>query len=54
MAKRMNKQADGKVAGENLTGRKLPRGGLTDQTKGKGAGSRRLRGTGGFREGKGS
>ena len=50
----MNKAADGKVAGENLTGKPVPRGGFTDQAAGKGAGSRKLRGTGGFRSSRGS
>ena len=40
---KLNKQSDGKVAGENLTGRKVPRkAGLTDETKGKALGSRSI------------
>jgi hypothetical protein len=49
----LNQTADGKVAGENLTGRPVPRGGFTDETKGKSAGSGNVRKTGGS-ESKGS
>jgi len=39
------KQADPKVSGENVpSGRKLPRkGGLTNETRGKAAGSRKIK-----------
>ena len=45
MPKKMNRGPDGKVAGENLSGRPVPRkGGPTNETKGKAAGARpRLR-----------
>jgi hypothetical protein len=33
-----------KISMENLKGRKVPRGGLKDQTKGKQAGTRNVRG----------
>jgi hypothetical protein len=45
MPKKMNRQGDGKIAGENIAGRPVPRkGGLTNETARKAAGSRpRLR-----------
>ncbi len=45
MPKKLNRQRDSKVAGENLVGRPVPRrGGVRDETKGKSLGSRpRLR-----------
>ena len=45
MPKKMNRGPDGKIAGENIAGRPVPRkGGLTNETGGKSLGSRpRLR-----------
>jgi hypothetical protein len=48
MPKKMNRQRDGKIAGENISGRPLPkRGSLRDETKGKAAGVGNVRRTGG-------
>jgi hypothetical protein len=44
MPKKLNRGADRKIAGENLSGRPVPRKGLTDQTGGKSAGTRNIRG----------
>ena len=53
--KKMNRQPDGKVAGENLTGKAVPRkGGLHDATTGKSIGTRNVRKTGGRDTRKGS
>jgi hypothetical protein len=42
---KMNKQSDGKIASENLSGRPVPRkAGLRNETGGKGAGTRNIRG----------
>jgi hypothetical protein len=46
----MNKGKDGRVAAENLKGSKVPRkAGLTDETSGKGVGTRDIRNVGGPR-----
>jgi hypothetical protein len=45
MPKKVRKQADGKVVAENISGRPLPkRGSLQDETGGKSAGTRNIRG----------
>ena len=41
------KKKNGKVSAENLSGKRVPRKGLTDQTGGKNAGTRNVRRTGG-------
>jgi hypothetical protein len=46
---------DGKVVSHGIAGKPIPGGGLTNETTGKGAGTRQLRGTdAGARRGKGS
>ena len=43
----MKKSKHGKVNAENLSGKRVPRKGLTDQTKGKSLGTGNVRRTGG-------
>jgi hypothetical protein len=43
----MNKSKDGRVNAENISGSKVPRAGLTDETGGKAAGTRNIRAVGG-------
>ncbi len=43
----MKKNKDGKVSAENISGKKVPRKGLTDETGGKAAGTRDIRNVGG-------
>jgi hypothetical protein len=43
MAIKKSKSADGRVNTENIGGKKVPRAGLTDETSGKGVGTRDIR-----------
>jgi hypothetical protein len=43
MAMNKSKDGTGRVNAENLTGKKVPRKGLTDETQGKGVGTRDIR-----------
>ncbi len=49
MSLKKSKTPDGHVNAENISGSKVPRKGLADETKGKGVGSRDIRKVNGLR-----
>ncbi len=49
MTLKKSKDEYGRVNSENIKGAKVPRSGLTDETRGKGVGTRNVRKVGGLR-----
>jgi hypothetical protein len=49
MAMKKSKGVDGRVNSENISGKKVPRAGLKDETTGKAAGTRNIRNVNGPR-----